>query len=64
MGDLVNLRRARKARGRMEAQKKAQENRVAFGRTRAQREVGEAENELARRRLEAHRLGEADKPET
>jgi hypothetical protein len=48
----------------MEAQKKAQENRVAFGRTRAQREVGEAENELARRRLEAHRLGEADKPET
>lgn len=64
MGDLVNLRRARKARGRVEAQKKAQENRVAFGRTRAQRELGAAEKTLAERRLEGHRLGEADKPET
>lgn len=32
MGDVVNLRRARKSRQRREQEKHAQENRAAFGR--------------------------------
>lgn len=43
MGDVINLRRARKARARADAQDKAAANRLAFGRTRAEREAAAAE---------------------
>ena len=37
MGDVVNLRQARKQRARADKDKKAAENRVRFGRTKAER---------------------------
>jgi Domain of unknown function (DUF4169) len=37
MGDIINLRQARKAASRQAAEQKAQENRVIFGRTKAQK---------------------------
>ncbi|PSC05110.1 DUF4169 domain-containing protein [Alsobacter soli] len=60
--DIINLRRARKAKGRAAAEAQASENRVRFGRTKAERQRLEAEDELAARRLEGHRLGPVSKP--
>jgi Domain of unknown function (DUF4169) len=54
MGDIVNLRRARKARARSEADKAAEVNRVAFGRSKSEREISEKEKALAARRLDGH----------
>ena len=54
MGDNVNLRRARKARARDEADKAAAANRVAFGRTKTEREITGKAKDLAARRLDGH----------
>jgi hypothetical protein len=56
MGDVVNLRRARKRleRGRKEAEAAA--NRLAFGMKKSERRRIESETEKAERELEAHRL--------
>lgn len=37
MGEIINLNRFRKQRTRAEEEKQAEENRVAFGRTKAER---------------------------
>jgi hypothetical protein len=55
MGELVNLRRARKERARREKDAQAQENRVAFGRMKVERETTAALNQLDAARLDAHR---------
>ncbi|HEV7874064.1 MAG TPA: DUF4169 family protein [Enterovirga sp.] len=55
MAEIVNLRRARKAKTKAEAEKHAAENRVRFGRTKGERERLAAEGELAARRVEGHR---------
>ena len=56
MGELLNLRRARKARERAEKARASEANRIAFGRTKTERRASEAQNELERARLEAQRL--------
>ncbi|CAN7292978.1 DUF4169 family protein [Bosea sp. LjRoot237] len=56
MAKIVNLRRARKARDRATAEAQAAQNRIEFGRTKAERKLTEAEKTLAERRLEGHRL--------
>jgi len=56
MAEIVNLRRARKQRARQEAEKQADRNRVAFGRTKAERSLTEAERDKAARTLDGHRL--------
>lgn len=55
MADIVNLRQARKARKRVEQERAAEENRRAFGRTKAERQLQETERERAARAIEAHR---------
>lgn len=55
MGEVVNLRRARKERVRREKDAQAQENRVAFGRVKAERELTAAQNRLEAARLDAHK---------
>ncbi len=55
MGEVVNLRRVRKEKTRKDAEAKADANRIAFGRTKVERELSEAEKVLAERRLEGHR---------
>jgi hypothetical protein len=57
MAEIVNLRRARKQRDRQEREKTAQENRVAFGLLKSERELTKAREDLERNRLDAHRLG-------
>jgi hypothetical protein len=55
MSEIVNLRRARKAKGRAEAADKAAENRQKFGVPKAERAREVATRELARRQLDGHR---------
>lgn len=52
MGDIINLRQVRKQRARAEQEAAARENRIRFGRTKADRFKESAEILLARRRLE------------
>lgn len=63
MGDVVNLRRARKDRARREKEAQAQENRVAFGRRKDERALTAAQNNLEKLRLDAHRREGPEKPE-
>jgi hypothetical protein len=52
MGEVLNLRRARKARGRTEAARGAAENRARFGRAKARRRLDAAEKERRDRELD------------
>ncbi len=53
MAEPINLNKARKAKARAEAGGKAAENRAKFGRTKADKDLAAARDDLARRRLEA-----------
>jgi hypothetical protein len=54
--DIVNLRRARKAKARTQADAAASENRVKFGQPKGERHLRAAQDTLAAKRHEAHRL--------
>ena len=56
MAEPVNLRRARKARDRAEAEKAAEANRRKFGRSKAERDQAEAEANRAAREHEGKKL--------
>jgi hypothetical protein len=58
MAEIINLRQARKRKTRAGKEAKAAENRVAFGRTKEERRLSEAEKALAERRLEGHKRDE------
>ncbi len=53
MTDPVNLNRFRKARARTEADAKASENRVKFGRTKAERRLADTQTAKAAKDLDA-----------
>jgi hypothetical protein len=53
MGEIVNLRQARKRKARAAKEAEAVENRARFGMPKAEREKRAAEDELERRRLES-----------
>lgn len=52
MGEVINLRRARKARARVAAATTAAANRAAFGRTKAERDTAAAEADRHARLLD------------
>lgn len=56
MGEIVNLRRARKEKARTARADKAAENRLLHGTPKGVRDLTKARSEKADRRLEAHRL--------
>ena len=56
MAEIVNLRRARKAKARATDDAKASENRAKFGRTKVERERVETESKLGLSRLDGHKL--------
>lgn len=58
MGEIVNLRRARKAKARSAKDAEAAENRAKFGATKPERERRAAEAELAAKRLDGHKREE------
>ena len=60
MGEVIGLGKARKARARADDKRRAEENRVRFGRTRAERDALTREAERADRALDAHRRDAPD----
>ncbi len=54
--DVANLRQFRKAKARAEKDAKAEENRVKFGRTKAEKQLQKAEKEKTRHQLDGHKL--------
>jgi hypothetical protein len=53
--EIVNLRRARKQKARTEKEREAEANRIAFGRTRAEKLATDAERVRAERAIDSHR---------
>jgi hypothetical protein len=62
MGDLVNLRSARKQARRRRANEKAASNRLAYGRPKTERVLQQSRSEKDNRDLDGHRIdaGEAE----
>jgi len=60
MGEVVNLRKARKQAGKQESAKRAAENRIAHGRTKAERTLEAARKQQTRRLLDAHKIDPGD----
>jgi hypothetical protein len=60
MGDIVNLRTARKRAKRLEAEQKAASNRVVHGRSKAERALEQSRSHKARRNLAQHRIETGD----
>lgn len=60
MAEPINLNRFRKAKRRADAQKQAAENRVAFGRTKAERDIERLKTEKATRELDQKRIDRED----
>jgi hypothetical protein len=55
MADVINLRRARKAKDRDAREREAAEKRRRFGLTRAEKEAEAARRERAKRIIDGHR---------
>jgi hypothetical protein len=55
MGEIVNLRQARKQRDRREKDRQAEENRVSFGRSKAEKRLTETEKRLVDSKLDGSR---------
>ena len=53
-GNVVNLRRARRAKARDDARREANGNAARFGRTKAERKAEDARAALEARRLDGH----------
>ena len=60
MGEIVNLRRARKRKERQREQAVADQNRIVFGRSKAERRLTQTERATAEANLEAHRIVRPD----
>ncbi len=55
MADIVNLRTARKRKARDAKDVQAAENRLKFGQTKAEKDLGRARAALDDKRIEAHK---------
>ncbi|MDG4894026.1 DUF4169 family protein [Mesorhizobium sp. WSM4976] len=62
MGEVVNLRQARKQRARSEKERQASENRALHGRSKAERERDRLTSEKAEKFVAGHRREEPDDP--
>lgn len=62
MAEIINLRQARKNKARADKEARAEQNRITFGRTSAEKELTKAERELAQRRIDGHKRDDNEKP--
>ena len=60
MAELINLRRARKARDKAAKEKTAEANRVLHGTPKHLRKLSDAQKDKADQRLSGHRLEKGD----
>ena len=58
MGEIVNLKRHRKRKDRAAKEEIAAENRVQFGRTKAEKKLTDATNDKAAKDLDQHKREE------
>jgi isocitrate dehydrogenase kinase/phosphatase len=56
MGDIVNLRKARKQTARQHQEQRAAENRIVYGRSKAERMLEQARREKNGRLIDQHLL--------
>ncbi|WDF73864.1 DUF4169 family protein [Novosphingobium sp. KACC 22771] len=63
MAEIINLRMARKAKARTEAEKQAQANRALHGQSKGQRAIAKAEKARAERLLDGVRREDPDDPQ-
>lgn len=63
MGEVINLRQARKKKARAAKEEQAAENRSRYGVPKTEREKRAAEDELQRRRLESLKRDKPDEHE-
>ncbi len=61
--EIVNLRQARKHKAKAEREKKAQDNRVKFGRSKSEKELARKTDTLAAAHMDAHRILREKRPE-
>lgn len=64
--DIVNLRQFRKGKARAEKERQADQNRLTFGRTKAEKSLTKALNEKAGKALDQGRIekpGDGEKPD-
>lgn len=59
-GDIVNLRQVRKQKARSEKEKRAEQNRISFGRTKAEKTLTRTLNDKAQKTFEQ---GQLERPE-
>lgn len=60
MAEIINLRQARKKAARSEKEKQAEQNRLTFGRTKAEKTLTRALNEKAEKALDQGKLERPD----
>jgi hypothetical protein len=60
MGEVISLRKARKANKKRDEVARAAANRVLHGQSKAERTLGTARKEDQRRKLDAHKLDSGD----
>lgn len=56
MADVINLNKKRKAKIRLEKEKKSSENRIKFGRTKKDKQIEKQNMESNERYLDGHKL--------
>jgi hypothetical protein len=60
MGDVINLRTARKQAQRRRGEQQAASNRLAHGRPKTERTLEQSRSKKAKRELDAHRIETGD----
>lgn len=55
MADIVNLNRARKAKARVQKEETAAQNRILFGRTKAEKHLDAARKAAEAKKLDGHK---------
>lgn len=60
MADIINLNKKRKAKNRLEKEKKASENRIKFGRTKQEKQLEKQNIERNNRNLDGHKLEDTE----
>jgi hypothetical protein len=60
LGEIVNLRRARKRKERQREEAAADQNRVVFGRSKAERRLAQSERAMAEANLDGRRIARPD----
>ncbi|WP_443970838.1 DUF4169 family protein [Sphingobium sp. CR28] len=60
MGEIINLRQARKRQARAARETEADANRLKFGRTKGERLADAAQSERAHKKLAGHKIDKSD----